>query len=98
MFIIIIVLFIIVTILSIIVFNIKGFLSLLITVPLIIMYINSNKIIKLLKKERRCKDKIYLSERKEVDFVSSRDRKNVVKKDVFNFKIKIMFFYIWCNS
>ena len=88
MFIIIIVLFIIVTILSIIVFNIKGFLSLLITVPLIIMYINSNKIIKLLKKERRCKDKIYLSERKEVDFVSSRDRKNVVKKDVFNFKIK----------
>ena len=81
MYILIIILFITITILSIIVFNIKGFLSLLITVPLIIMYINSNKIIKLLKKKKRDTDKIYLSERKEVDFVSSRDRKKAVKKD-----------------
>ena len=86
MYIIITILFIIVTILSIIVFDIKGLLSLLITVPLIIMYIKSNNIIDIIKKEKRGKDKYNLSERKEVDFVSSRDRKKAVKKEVFDLK------------
>lgn len=80
MYIIITILFIIVTILSIIVFKIYGLLSLLITVPLIIMYIKSNNIINILKKEKRGKDKYNLSERKEVEFVSSRDRKDAIKK------------------
>ncbi len=75
----IIILLIIVTILSIIVFNLKGLLSLLITIPLTIMYIKSNNIINISKKEKRSKDKNNLSERKEVDFVSSRYRKKAVK-------------------
>ena len=78
MYIIITILFIIVTILSIIVFNIYGLLSLLVTIPLIIMYIKPNIIIKILKKEKRGNDKYILSERKEVDFVSSRDRKKKI--------------------
>ena len=80
MYIIIIMMFIIVTVLSIVVFGIKGLLSLLATVPLIIMYIKSNNIIDILKKEKRSKDKVNLSERKEVDFVSSRNRKKAVKE------------------
>ena len=79
MYIFIIILFIIITILSIIVFNTKGLLSLLITIPLIIIYIKSNNIMNILK-EKRSKDKYNLSERKEVEFVSSRDRKNALKK------------------
>lgn len=77
MHIIIIVLAITITILSILVFNIKGLSSLLVTIPLIIMYINANKIINIIKKN---KDKINLSARKEVDFVSSREQKKVVKQ------------------
>lgn len=80
MYIIIILLFITITILSIIVFSTKGLLSLLITIPLFIMYIKSNKIISILKNKKRTADKTYLSERKEVDFVSSRNRKNIVSK------------------
>jgi len=79
---IIIILFLIITILSFIVFKVKGLLILLLTVPLIIMYFKSNNIIDILKKNERKKDKIYLSERKEVEFVSSRDRKKaVIKKE-----------------
>ena len=77
---IIIVLFIIITILSIVVFGFKGILSLLVTIPLIIMYIKSNNIIDILKKEKRGTDKYILSERKEVEFVSTRDRKKAIKK------------------
>lgn len=78
MYIFITILLIIVTVLSIIVFETKGLLSLLITIPLIIMYIKSNKIIDILRKKRST-DKINLFERKEVDFVSSKDRKKEVK-------------------
>lgn len=84
MYILIIILSIIVTILSIIVFGIKGLLSLLVVIPLIIMYVKSNNIIDLinkLRKEERRTDKYILSERKEVEFVSSRDRKKAVKKE-----------------
>ena len=71
------ILFIIITVLSIVCFNTKGLLILLITVPLLIMYFKSKNIIKLIKnKERKKKDKDYLSEGKEVEFVGSRDRKN----------------------
>lgn len=84
------ILFIIITVLSIVCFNTKGLLILLITVPLLIMYFKSKNIIKLIKnKERKKKDKDYLSEGKEVEFVSSRDRKKGVKdkKRKLNFKI-----------
>lgn len=80
MYITIIVLSIIITILCIHIFDIIGLLSLLITIPLIIMYINSNKIINIIIKKRRNKDKINLSARKEVDFVSSKEQKKVVKQ------------------
>lgn len=79
MYIIITILIIIITVLSIIVFNVKGLLSLLITIPLIIIYIKSNNIIDKLEEYKRRKDKVILSERKEVEFVSSRDRKKGVK-------------------
>ena len=85
----IIILLITVTILSIIVFKIKGLLLLLITIPLFIMYIKSNKIINLLKDK---KEKYILSERKEVEIVSSRDRNKAVKsakKEKENKKKKI---------
>ena len=73
-------LFIIITILSIIVFKVKGLFTLLISIPLIIMYYKASDIIKLLKKkERKNNDNVNLSERKEVEFVSSRDRKKGVK-------------------
>ena len=82
----IIILFVIVTILSIVVFELKGFLILFVTIPLIIMYKNSNNIINILKRKKGIKDKYILSERKEVDFVSTRDRKKVVKKELFGLK------------
>ena len=73
-------LFIIITILSIIVFKVKGLFTLLISIPLVIMYYKASDIIKLLKKKEREKnDNVNLSERKEVEFVSSRDRKKGVK-------------------
>ena len=73
-------LFIIITILSIIVFKVKGLFTLLISIPLVIMYHKASDIIKLLKKkERKNNDNVNLSERKEVEFVSSRDRKKGVK-------------------
>ena len=78
MYIIITILFIAVTTLSIIIFKIYGLLSILVTIPLIIMYIKPNIIINILKKEKRDNDKYNLSERKEVDFVSSRDRKKKI--------------------
>ena len=74
----IIILFIIITILSVIVFKLKGLLILLITIPLIIMYFKSNNIINILKRKN---DKKSLSERKEVEFVNSRDRKKGVIKE-----------------
>jgi len=63
-------------------FGIKGLLSLLISIPLIIMYIKSNNIINMFmaKKEKRGTGKYILSERKEVEFVSTRDRKKAIKK------------------
>lgn len=75
------ILFIIVTVLSIIAFDIKGLLSLLITVPLIIIYIKISNIINIAKKEKKTIDKYILSERKEVEFVSTRDRKKAIKKE-----------------
>ena len=66
--------------LSIILFKVKGLFTLLISIPLVIMYYKASDIIKLLKKkERKNNDNVNLSERKEVEFVSSRDRKKGVK-------------------
>ena len=70
-----IIMFIIITILSIYTFGIKGSLILLITSPLLIIYIKSNNIN---KKRKRNNDKNNLSERKEVEVVSSRNRKSAV--------------------
>lgn len=81
MYILIIILFITITILSTIVFKVKGLLSLIITIPLLIMYIKSNKIIEILKKQKGSKDNIILSERKEVKFVSTKNRKKAVKEE-----------------
>ena len=67
----IIILFITITILSIIAFKEKGLLILLFTIPLLIMYFKASKII---NKKKKKKDKFILSERKEVDIVSSRVR------------------------
>ena len=59
---------------------VKGLFTLLISIPLVIMYYKASDIIKLLKKKEREKnDNVNLSERKEVEFVSSRDRKKGVK-------------------
>ena len=66
----IILLFITILILSIIVFKVKGLLILIITIPLIIMYLKTN----IIKKKKKEPDNI-LSEGKEVKVVSSRDRK-----------------------
>jgi len=79
------ILFIIVTVLSIVAFRFNGFLLLFITVPLIIMYKKSNNIINITKRKVDSTDKCILSERKEVDFVSTRDRKKVAKKDPIKF-------------
>lgn len=59
-------LFIIITILSIIVFKVKGLFTLLISIPLVIMYYKASDIIKLLKKKEREKNdnEIYQKERK----------------------------------
>ena len=46
-------LFSIITILSIIIFKAKGLLTLIITVPLLIMYFKSNSIINILKNKRK---------------------------------------------
>ena len=82
MYIIIIILFITITILSILAFGVLGLLSLLITIPLIIMYIKSNNIItKIIQKKKRNKDNINLSERKEVKFVSTKNRKKKIKTE-----------------
>lgn len=71
------ILFIVITILSIIVFRLKGLFILFITIPLYIIYINSNKIIKFIRKKEN------LIERKEVEFVSSNSRKrgNIKEKN-----------------
>lgn len=58
--------FLIITILSIIVFKVKGLLLLIITIPLLLLYFKSEKIVKI---------KDYLLERKEVETVSTRNRK-----------------------
>ena len=85
---IIILLFIIITILGIIVFGIKGFLISLIVSPLLIIYIKANNIN---RKEKKF-DKDNLSERKEVEVVSSRNRKDAInnskKKKIIKNKIK----------
>ena len=84
------VLFILITILSIIVFKAKGLLILIVTIPLFIAYFKSNDIIMLLKKKERYMKDNNLSERKEVKVVSSRDRKKGVKKE--KNKIKLLDF------
>lgn len=81
MFIIIAIMFIIVTILSFLVFGIKGLLSLFVTIPLIIMYTKPNIIIDIQKKKKKSKDRINLSEGKEVDFVSPKNRKDAIKQN-----------------
>ena len=58
-------------ILSIIAFKVKGLFILIITIPLLIMYFKVDK-----KKKDRKEPDNNLSERKEVEVVSSRNRKN----------------------
>jgi hypothetical protein len=72
------ILFIIITILSIIIFKVKGLLMLIITLPLYIIYLNSNKIIDIIKKKKEGNNKDNLLERKEVEFVSSSSRRGKV--------------------
>ncbi len=57
----------------------QGLLSLIITLPLTIIYLNINNIIPLIKKRKN--DKKILSERKEVEFVSSKSRRNAGKEN-----------------
>ena len=75
------ILFIIITILSIIIFKVKGLLILIITLPLYIIYLNSNKIIAIIKKKKEGNNKDNLLERKEVEFVSSSSRRGKVNDD-----------------
>ncbi len=75
------ILFAIITILSIIIFKVKGLLILIITLPLYIIYLNSNKIIDIIKKKKEGNNKDNLLERKEVEFVSSSSRRGKVKDD-----------------
>lgn len=77
MIILIILLFLIITILSIIVFGIKGLLLYIITIPLLIIYL---KIGYLTNKKNK---KITLLERKEVETVSSRSRKGNFLNNIF---------------
>ena len=57
------ILFIIITILSIIIFKVKGLLILIITLPLYIIYLNSNKIIDIIKKKKEGNNKDNLLEK-----------------------------------
>lgn len=75
------ILFIIITILSIIIFKVKGLFILIITSPLYIIYLNSNKIMSIIKKKKEGNNKDNLLERKEVEFVSSSSRRGKVKDD-----------------
>ena len=54
------ILFIIITILSIIIFKVKGLLILIITLPLYIIYLNSNKIIDIIKNKKDVNNKYNL--------------------------------------
>ena len=90
--IIVIILFILTTILSIIFLKEKSLLLLLITVPLIILYYNSKNIINYIENKKN-KNKDILLSRKEVEFVSSRDRKKGItqkkeKKDTKSRAVK----------
>ena len=75
------ILFIIITILSIIIFKVKGLFILIITSPLYIIYLNSNKIMSIIKKKKEGNNKDNLLERKEVEFVSSSSRRGKVKDE-----------------
>ena len=73
-------LFILTLILSIIAFKVKGLLILIITIPLLIMYLKTN----IIKKNKKEPDN-YLSEGKEVEVVSSRKRKRKINiKKIFS--------------
>ena len=74
MILIIIIMYITITVLSIITFGIKGSLVLLIISPLLIVYLNSNSI----NIKKKNIEKRNFGERKEVEFVSSRDRKKAI--------------------
>lgn len=74
MILIIIIMYITITVLSIITFGIKGSLVLLIISPLLIVYLNSNSI----NIKKKNIEKRNFRERKEVEFVSSRDRKKAI--------------------
>lgn len=78
------ILFIIITILSIIVFKTKGLLILIITIPLYITYFKANDVIAVLKKNKKSQS---LFERKEVEVVSPRNRKKAVKKEKKKIKL-----------
>ena len=80
-------LFIISLILSIILFKAKGLLILIITIPLLILQFKANDIIYLLKKKKRETDN-NISERKEVEVVSSRNRKKGFNLNELKKKIK----------
>ena len=69
-----IIMYITITVLSIITFGIKGSLVLLIISPLLIVYLNSNSI----NIKKKNVEKRNFRERKEVEFVSSRDRKKAI--------------------
>ena len=76
MILIIIIMYITITVLSIITFGIKGSLVLLIISPLLIVYLNSNSI----NIKKKNIEKRNFGERKEVEFVSSRERKKYLRK------------------
>lgn len=84
-------LFAIITILSIIIFEFKGLFILLITIPLIIIYFKLDNIIYILKKrkERKSGNK-YIPERKEVEFVSTKNRRDNVKEEKNKKKKKVV--------
>ena len=74
--------FIVITISSIVAFHLKALLILLLTLPLLIMYLFVDKIITKEKKNKKFEnDKFILSERKEVEFVKARSRKKGVSKE-----------------
>lgn len=82
MIIVIISLFIVIAILSIVVFKEKGLWLVLALLPLLIIYYRANSISEIFKKKKEENSKHRLLERKEVEFVSSRDRKKGVAKEI----------------
>lgn len=77
-------LFIVITILSLWVFKVRGLFLLFITVPLMVLYIRAKDITKLIEKGKN------FLERKEVEFVKSNSRRNGVKPEREKQKKKVV--------